>query len=226
MDNSDNLWLTGHYYGIGMFDGEKCTIYNTQNSELPSDQWNIKIIVDENDNKWIGSLMWLVKFDENNWETWETGNPVSAYNSINDLEFDYVGNLFIGANWGLGKFSGNSVQTFSEINNEVLCLEYDENNILWIGTHEGGLISYDGSSFTKFDTSNFCLPCNTIYSIKFDSQGNKWLGTYKGLVKFNNSACEIFDTTNSNIADNLIFALEIDNENNIWIPKTLLQTLW
>jgi ligand-binding sensor domain-containing protein len=62
-DTTGNVWLGTQRNGVGMFDGENCTVYNTDNSGLPHDQWNHSIVADKQGNIWIGSLRYLSKFD-------------------------------------------------------------------------------------------------------------------------------------------------------------------
>ena len=55
----------------------------------------------------------------------------------------------------------------------------------WIGTDGGGLVKFDDTSWTVYNTSNSGLPDNYIHSIAIDGSGNKWIGTHGGLTEFN-----------------------------------------
>jgi ligand-binding sensor domain-containing protein len=214
IDKSENIWVSSQYYGIGKFDSESCQVYNTYNSGLPCDQWNSTIMIDPDDNKWIGALMWLVKFDNTNWEIWETGNPLSAYFSINDLKYDKNGDLWIGASWGLGKLAGDSIQTYAEITSEVFCLEVDNNNNLWIGTNDKGLIKKDNDSFQIYTSDNPSIRFDCVYDIKLDSSGNIWLTNGGRLIKFDG---QDFQSFNDTLFYGGIMDFEFDTNNVIWI---------
>jgi ligand-binding sensor domain-containing protein len=214
MDKSGNIWVSSQYYGIGRFDGERCQVYNTYNAGLPSDQWNSTIMIDTDDNKWIGSLMWLAKFDNTNWDIWETGNPSSAYYSINDLKDDKNGDLWIGASWGLGKLTGNLVQTYPEITCDVFCLEVDNKNNLWIGTNNKGLIKKDKDSFQIYTSNNPSINFDLVYDIKLDSSGNIWLTNGGRLIKFDGQEFQSFNDT---LFYGGFLDFEFDTNNVIWI---------
>ncbi|MCK4662361.1 MAG: T9SS type A sorting domain-containing protein [Bacteroidales bacterium] len=216
-DKAGKLWLTTQYYGIGCFDGEKCTIYNTQNSGLPFDQWNLKIIIDNDENKWIGSFSNIVKYDGNKWEKWETGSPISSYFAINDLLEDKDSNIWIAASWGLGKLSNGEIQYFQQITSEVTSLAYDNNNNLLIGSLNNGLFKYNGTLFINYDTTNSTIPTNCIYTLKFDSENTLWLGSSAGLIKYNNENFTVYNTNNSNIPENVILTIEPEQNGIIWL---------
>ncbi len=46
----------------------------------------------------------------------------------------------------------------------------------------GGLIKFDNTNWTIYNTSNSGLPNNTVTSIAIDSLGNKLIGTWGGGV--------------------------------------------
>lgn len=96
---------------------------------------------------------------------------------------------------GLVRFSVNTtVMTFykggsdsKHLNdNDVHAIYAGINNVLWIGTHQGGLNKLDLSTGTfSFITSNDGLPSNQIEAIQQDQSGLLWLGTSQGLCRYN-----------------------------------------
>lgn len=218
IDSSGYLWIGTQYSGIGKFDGSMCQIFNTKNSRLPHDQWNMEIEVDPEGNIWIGSLWYLSKYNGIDWKIYETGNPLSAYFSINDIKFDKNGIQWIAASWGFGQLIGDILlQQFEGLNEELYCLGVDNDNNIWIGTNGKGLIKYDGSTKTFFDTSNSPIPSNIIFDMKLDSKGNLWLAIPEGLVKFDGTDWIIYNTDNSELPENIIYCIEIDENDVIWI---------
>ena len=220
-DREGDIWLSTHYGGIGCFNGESCTIYNSQNSGLPTDQWNMKIMIDNENNKWVGSLRWLVKYNDNEWLTWETGSPISAYYSINDLLMDTDSSLWIAASWGLGRLTSDSIRYYPEITSPLSSLLLDNENNLWIGSKSNGIYKYEGETFINYNTSNSSIPSNVVSSLTYDFSGSIWIGTNNGLVKYLNNQFIVFNTDNSNIPWNHVYRIEPDEYGILWLGDFL-----
>ena len=73
-------------------------------------------------------------------------------------------------------------------NNRIKCIlepEIHGEEILWIGTNNGGLNRFDKKNGTfKAYTMDEGLPSNTIHGILEDKVGDLWLSTNKGLAQF------------------------------------------
>jgi len=72
-------------------------------------------------------------------------------------------------------------------------------------------------NWVVYNTINSNIPDNTVRCIAIDNQGNKWLGTEKGLAKFDGNTWTTYDTLNSDLPYNNITALAIDRDGNKWI---------
>ncbi|MEN3039728.1 MAG: hypothetical protein ABDI07_11395, partial [Candidatus Kryptonium sp.] len=71
----------------------------------------------------------------------------------------------------------------------------------WIGT--GGLVKFDGKSWTVYNAKNSGLPDDWVTSIAIDAQGNKWIGMEEsGLVKFDGKIWTVYNTSNSDLPNN------------------------
>ena len=75
---------------------------------------------------------------------------------------------------------------------KVICLFEDHNHLIWMGTHGGGLCSYDieKGCFDRYDTSDG-LPSNVIRQILEDKDGMLWVTTNQGLVRMNSETKEM-----------------------------------
>lgn len=61
----------------------------------------------------------------------------------------------------------------------------------WIGT-TGGLASFDGTTWTIYNTANSYLPDNTVNTVTIDEFGSKWLGTFTGgIAVFNENGIPV-----------------------------------
>lgn len=154
-----NIWVGAQEGGgLAKYDGINWTVYNTNNSGIPSG-FVSSITSDSIGNIYIGTKKedppffghgngGLVKFDGNNW---------TVYNDTNS-----------------GLPAGNWIE----------CLTIDNSGTLWIG-NKMGLAKFDGNNWTVYNVTNSGLPINIIHSIDVDKYGNKWIGTYSGLTVFN-----------------------------------------
>ena len=101
VDNNNVLWLNcrdPHYpdkmgaeYGLGLtrFDGNTLTIYNHNNSPLPSDCfWDIQ--VDADNRLWIATAgdVGLVCYDGTTWTIYDTDNSGIALNEVTKITLD------------------------------------------------------------------------------------------------------------------------------------------
>ncbi|MDD5582601.1 MAG: two-component regulator propeller domain-containing protein [Candidatus Marinimicrobia bacterium] len=97
----------------------------------------------------------------------------------------------------------------------------------WFGT-SNGIISFDGSEWTTFDTTNSDLPNQVGKSLAIDQQNRLWIGTSgvidpirviygKGVACFDGDTWSVYDTSNSDIPANRIETVCVDKRNKIWV---------
>ena len=108
------------------------------------------------------------------------------------------------------------LQTQDCQSNSITCIAIDDSDNKWIGTYEG-LVKFDGSSWTVYNTSNSGLPINSITCIAIDDSDNKWIGTCEGMVKFDGLVWTVYNTSNSGLPSNWIYRMTIDESNIKWI---------
>jgi len=199
-------------------------------------------------NLWIGiSNYGLIKY--NTTEKRITKVPIKDNPkeniSINVIQKDKYGNLFIGTVSGLiiyNILSGHKETIYFEeeslnsidINNiKSICLYNDK--ILLIGTWRGGLIKYNLITKQHILYTNTgaegSLSDNQIESIVKDESGNVWIATWnEGLNKINTKDIsenkkdlDIFKAYKNSkydlnsLSSNTLWPLFIDNQNNLWI---------
>lgn len=91
---------------------------------------------------------------------------------------------------------------------------YEDKEDVWLGTDGGGLLKLQS------DNSVVKVPveANVIQTIKTDSKGCLWLGTFQnGLFKYQNGRVEHFTISNSELASNIIYDLFFDKEGFLWL---------
>ncbi len=102
---------------------------------------------------------------------------------------------------------------------DISNVEVDDQGIFWFGTHGGGLISYNGTSFIHHNTETG-LPGNNIRALYIDNEGNIWIGIRnEGVVKFDGKYFEIY-TEESGLYSNNVEAIYQDYEENFWFSTS------
>ncbi|MCH8331337.1 MAG: hypothetical protein IH946_08135, partial [Bacteroidetes bacterium] len=93
----------------------------------------------------------------------------------------------------------------------------DEDNV-WIGTHGGGMIRYEGALFTHYTTQQG-LGHNNVWSILQDYDENFWIGTYGGgITRISENGSTTF-TTEDGLGSDIIFSTFLDSRGRIWIAN-------
>jgi len=155
-------------------------------------------------------------------------------NYVNEIIEDKEGNLWIGTDEaGLSRFNKAS-STFTRFpfitnngstkvgnvldDNRVLSLLFDKEGMLWIGTNNGGLNSFDTKTekFTSYLDRKAGLTCVT--NIYEDSQNRMWAGTYlSGLFLFDRETGNKKRYSEQNgLLFNSVLGIVEDNRGNIW----------
>ncbi len=104
---------------------------------------------------------------------------------------DKLGNLWIGAQNGLFRYDGTSLN-HCDIKNAfgqgvtIKKIVEDRSGNIWCGA-TGGVVKYDGKSFTVFGEDDGLID-RDVWSIAVDSKGTIWIGTLQGVTCFDGEA--------------------------------------
>ena len=151
---NSHIWLAT-YAGLSDFDGTTFTNYTTSNSSLPHNQVYC-VVIDDFNNKWIGTAGGLLKIDNlNNWSSFTTNNSGIPHDYVQSIAID-SSNIWVGTSQGgLGKFDGVSTwETFNPDNSlcpdfSIRSLAVDYENNLWVGSNVSGLAFFGTQNFTS-----------------------------------------------------------------------------
>ncbi|MGE5430017.1 MAG: two-component regulator propeller domain-containing protein [Syntrophomonadaceae bacterium] len=237
IDKKDNIWIglgksysesNDSSYGLAMFDGINWTIYNKNNSGLPSN-YVTAITGDTYGNIWIGTYdKSYVKFDGTKWQSYNSSNSSLTAANINSVAIDTKGNKWFTTKGGLSEFDGNLWELYDQFNsglpaNAVYSVAFDSAGNKWIAT-DSGLAKYDDKNWTVYNTHNSGLPENSISIVAVDKKNVKWIGSsldnadpHKGLVSFDGTDWNIYNMDNSPLPTNSIGTITIDSAGNKWI---------
>jgi ligand-binding sensor domain-containing protein len=102
--------------------------------------------------------------------------------------------------------------------NTITNIYFDNNENIWVGTYDQGLIKVSKKELKIYNKNNSSLASNYIYRIKEDRENNLWISTMGGgIVKVKDDSLTIFKEDNSDIGHNWIYDFDIDTDNNLWI---------
>jgi ligand-binding sensor domain-containing protein len=223
VDDQNRIWV-GTDKGIGIFDGNSWTIYNSSNSGLTNE--HINKIRFYNNIVWISTISNLVKFDGINWSVYQQS---AGKDWINDFYIESENKLYLGTKLdGIFLFEN---QTFSWVRwwDYVYCtmtvtsIEQTQNNEVWFGfapdtIGRSGISVWDGSTFTNI---HFASLQNVVNHIFIDDLNIKWIGTSDGLLKYDNQGITtFFNTLNSLISSNNVSASAVDSNGDVWITTS------
>lgn len=150
------------------------------------------------------------------------GQTQTTFNIRTAFVIDNTGNKWVGFNSGynrpyeLVRFNGTSWDSFPHVpSHKVNALVVDAGNTLWIGT-DSGLVKFNGSSYTVYNTGNSGIASNIIYCLAAGG-GNIYAGTNAGLSVFNGSTFTNYNNAQNGLSHDTITVLEYENPSNLWI---------
>ena len=154
-------------------------------------------------------------------EVWTTDDGLPQ-NSINELVQTPDGYLWMGTQEGLARFDGVQFTIFDKHNtpqiknNFISALFVDHEGSLWIGTFDGGLITYKNNTFVG--TIKFKILENSyIRSIFEDNANGIWIAIReRGVMRIDSASHQTFDTSNG-LIDNQARNFCQDSKGRVWI---------
>ena len=87
---------------------------------------------------------------------------------------------------------------------------------IWLGT-DGGLVRFNGESFTAFTIQTGALKDNEVWALQEDEDGGLWIGTYGGGLTFLKDGRFRTLTTAEGLPDDVVMSLAKDPQGNLWI---------
>jgi ligand-binding sensor domain-containing protein len=160
------------------------------------------------------------------WTHYDEANSGLPFNTVNAVQVDPSGNLWIGTDYGLARLDTAGAWTVwqtadSDIpGNAVRSLHLDPaSGGLWVGTFQNGVALFDGiSGWTAYNSANSGLSDDYVRSIAIDSQGGAWFGTAGGLCRLLNGNWDLWHQQNTPaMRSSNISALGVDQAGTVWI---------
>ena len=180
------LWF-GTQEGLVRFDGERFTIFDTQNT--PAIKYNnvSALYEDISGNLWIGTLGGgLSCYKNKEFKDYSISEGLNS-NTIKKIVGDKNGNIWIISNQGIIKYHDGvfSPLKIKEDNLEATSFLEDGKGDYWIGTTDGIVYRFHKDKLIPYGISNESIK-STISDLYEDSNGTIWVSTSKGLFTIKN----------------------------------------
>ena len=166
-DSNGDKWFASPLGGITHFDGADFTYYDTANGLLS--QYVTDILVDNNDNKWVGTSSGMSVLNTSNAAfTHHTQMyllpPPDTLNPVVDIKMDSYGRIW---------------------------------TVIYVGyLSEGGVAMWDGIQWIDFDVTDGLIGPN-VKGLTLDSQDNVWIATSTGVSKISAITSGVFTIQNN-----------------------------
>jgi len=188
-DSSGNIWAATCCSGLYRFDG---TFWKSYGSVDEHDSM-LSMVIDRNDNVWIGTGEKVTRFDGTSWRSW-TLHPDLPNRHVWSLLEDSDGNIWAGSGGGVSRFDGMEWSHWTPedgMPSRISLLHEDSQGKIWAASSyapwgeylESGIFVFDGSNWKKW-TKDDDLASNIIYSLIEDDNGIMWAGTDGGLCYY------------------------------------------
>ncbi|MCX6170747.1 MAG: PEGA domain-containing protein [Ignavibacteriales bacterium] len=225
IDKFNNKWIGSIDHGLMKFDGKNWTSF--ENTGIIKSKVILDLLIDSKDRLWVATANGLSVFDGIFWQSLDDKLPS---NTVNALEEDIYGNIWIGTIYGLVKYNNSTFQIYNKTSgmpeNWVNCIASDKNGGIWFGTNNFGVVNFHNNSWTTYTTHDMGIDptvANYVIDLAFDKNGELWSfhkgdpkqGTKDGLIKSDGPYWRF-------VILPLLFPLDIvsfnvDSDNNIWI---------
>jgi signal transduction histidine kinase/ligand-binding sensor domain-containing protein/CheY-like chemotaxis protein len=247
-DSYKNIWIGTWGSGLFRVDAQNKITNYAPGTARPVSHNVIRTIYEDHEKElWVGTNGGGLHLYNRKTDSFlnfknDPADPNSlSNNSVISIYQDRSGILWIGTDFGgINTFDKNN-QPFHHFklevdkklgnNSNIITTIYqtldDKNDILWLGTWEGGLKKVDRKNNTVTNYLNKpgdkqSLTNNLIRSFAVDSEGVFWLGTNAGLSSYDrkNDRFTAYNDVPSNpksLGDDNVFCVFVDRDDDVWV---------
>lgn len=199
------------------------TIFTPSNSGLPDKPYSC--IAAKDGVVWLGtSADGLVKFSNNLFEEYDSGNSGLPHNYISSLTIDESNDLWItcfepGGFYSLVKYSGGNWTNYNSQNSTLPNARFYKvvanDGKIYMCTNDG-LYILNGANWSVINTSLNAILSDDIRSVQPDGY-DLWIGTIEGLSLIRNGTTSNFELANSPLSGSFQGPIAEDKDGNIWV---------
>lgn len=191
-DKNDNIWFGG-YNGIAFWNSSELKIYNTSNSELPSDITH-GLAIDNTGSVWIAlDFKGLLKITDDKWEIISNSEipGLKTYSYLRSLIVDNENNIWFNVfssdtTSSILKYDGKNWNYQYPNQNGYGTINIDSKGIFWIINSEYENYSFKKSTLTYLQNNEWIdfdvsMIKSKILTVNADDR-NVYIGTVEGLI--------------------------------------------
>jgi len=226
MDSNGVIWYCTDNGLVKIIDDNNWEIFNGMNvpalAGINNTTWTTGMAIDKANNVWIESGDHIVKYDGEQWTTFDTTN--SPLKSVHKIRIDKNACVWFCTFRGLIKYDGKTWTKYTRSNSKLVSdnikdVYIGNDETIWIATDKG-INKVVNDNWSLLNEGNSNIPENDFSCIKGDLNGNIWAGIGTKdkyyLIKIDTS-----NNVNVNIStliSSSIWNITIDNKTNkVWL---------
>jgi signal transduction histidine kinase/ligand-binding sensor domain-containing protein/CheY-like chemotaxis protein/HPt (histidine-containing phosphotransfer) domain-containing protein len=235
MDSKGRLWVATDE-GLDNFDEKENRFfrYSTHNSNIQDDR--IYSIFESYEGKfWVGTFSGLAEGSERSIPKYDSTNSRLSSDSVNSFGETSDGSLWVGTDDGLNRITGidGEIELFNESTSPALSSStvmslMGENDVLWIGTFDGGLNRLDLSTmsvdiFKHSEIDQNSIAEDGVTSLFRASTGELLIGTFGGGLSIYDKSRRLFENLShdpeniNSISNDKVLSILEDSFGFIWV---------
>nr|MBX2822679.1 hypothetical protein [Rhodothermaceae bacterium] len=206
---------------FGLGDGLSKT---QQHSNRPDENWYDRAEILSSATDPEGNLYWgtgwggIVTIEQNQVrQVFNKGKEIYV-RALSTYQTNNTSGFIAGTNEGLLYVDGDSSRTLSQ-RHWILALAHDNDSTIWVGHGwaGGGIKQYSLSgTLEQHLTTENGLPSNNIWALRFDHEGNLWVGSDKGIARMAPDG-DIEDLTPQlNLTNMVFYSFFFEEDGSIW----------
>jgi ligand-binding sensor domain-containing protein len=201
------IWLATSQ-GVVAFDGTTFTVHNTTTHPGLADNDVYAIATTAAGEVWAGTDFGVSVFNGSTYTTYTQANGLGD-DVVRNIKEAPNGDVWIATLNGATRFSASAFTAFGSPNipfGGTTSVAFSANGDVLLGGGLGGMIVYNGSTFSTVTTANGLLS-NRIRSIAVNNAQERWIATAEGI--------SVLDASNNHITDHAsVFILPPPDELN------------
>ena len=186
-DSKGNAWILTQKKEIIRYNEKETVVYNSNNSIIPEDFYIWDMVVDKNDNVWIGGIGGLLKYDGKEFTLYNSQNTAMPEDIVWDIEVDSKNNLWLAScrvrQGGLVKYDGTEWTVYTPSNsalpvNMIHSIAIDKSDNVWLALGEtvtmGCLVKISNGKWNIYTEKELGFQPYWCGGIQCDSKNRLW----------------------------------------------------